>query len=187
MKNHVEHAMPRHATPRHATPRHATPRHATAHLNPTPQPLPFNIPDLVKKVEDTKKAMGEAETTWKDLKGKADQALLDAYGELQPCLWGWPSSSLLGTDLEPISLDELESDPATFANYHGVEDDPEAVAILDGFIQRGWLCEFDSLDALKANVGGDPVLNKLACRPLSFRKVSSTMAISDSTHCTARS
>ncbi|WP_115120483.1 bifunctional 2-polyprenyl-6-hydroxyphenol methylase/3-demethylubiquinol 3-O-methyltransferase UbiG [Synechococcus sp. UW105] len=39
--------------------------------------------------------------TWGD-----DQALLDAYGELQPCLWGWPSSSLLGTDLEPISLDE---------------------------------------------------------------------------------
>ena len=39
--------------------------------------------------------------TWGD-----DQALLDAYGELQPCLWGWPSASLLGTDLEPISLDE---------------------------------------------------------------------------------
>lgn len=39
--------------------------------------------DLVKKVEDTKKALGEAETTWKDLKGKADQALLDAKTPLE--------------------------------------------------------------------------------------------------------
>ena len=37
-----------------------------------------------------------------------DQELLAACGERQPCLWGWPSASLLGPDLEPLALSEEE-------------------------------------------------------------------------------
>ena len=37
-----------------------------------------------------------------------DSALLQAFGRRQSCLWGWPSSSLLGPDLEPITLSESE-------------------------------------------------------------------------------
>ena len=37
-----------------------------------------------------------------------DAALLQATGRRQPCLWGWPSSSLLGPDLEPVTLSESE-------------------------------------------------------------------------------
>lgn len=40
---------------------------------------------------------------WED-----DSALLQTIGRRQSCLWGWPSSSLLGPDLEPISLSESE-------------------------------------------------------------------------------
>lgn len=34
-----------------------------------------------------------------------DQLLLNATAERQPCLWGWPSTSMLGPDLEPLSVD----------------------------------------------------------------------------------
>ena len=37
-----------------------------------------------------------------------DAAVLQAIGRRQSCLWGWPSSSLLGPDLEPIALSESE-------------------------------------------------------------------------------
>ena len=40
---------------------------------------------------------------WED-----DSALLQAIGRRQSCLWGWPSSSLLGPDLEPIALSASE-------------------------------------------------------------------------------
>ena len=39
---------------------------------------------------------------------RTDAALLRATGRRQPCLWGWPSSSLLGPDLEPVTLSESE-------------------------------------------------------------------------------
>ena len=41
--------------------------------------------------------------SWED-----DASLLQARGRRQPCLWGWPSPSLLGPDLEPIALSEAE-------------------------------------------------------------------------------
>ncbi|MGB7565566.1 MAG: SAM-dependent methyltransferase, partial [Prochlorococcaceae cyanobacterium] len=34
-----------------------------------------------------------------------DQAVLAARAQRNPCLWGWPGSSLLGPDLEPINLE----------------------------------------------------------------------------------
>ena len=48
-----------------------------------------------------------------------DEELLAAFGERQPCLWGWPSTSLLGPDFEPQSL----SDEA-FELLNFVENNP---------------------------------------------------------------
>ena len=62
-----------------------------------------------------------------------------------------------------MHIDELESDPTNFFNYHGVEDDPEAVSIIDDFVEKGWLQEYDTLDLMRADVQGEPVLNKFAC------------------------
>ena len=53
--------------------------------------------------------------SWED-----DASLLQARGRRQPCLWGWPSSSLLGPDLEPIALSESE-----LALLEAVEQRPE--------------------------------------------------------------
>jgi hypothetical protein len=36
----------------------------------------------------------------------ADAALLAARGEVNRCLWGWPSTSLMGPDLLPLSLSQ---------------------------------------------------------------------------------
>ena len=52
---------------------------------------------------------------WED-----DAVLLQAFGRRQSCLWGWPSSSLLGPDLEPIALSESE-----LALLEAVEQRPE--------------------------------------------------------------
>ena len=37
-----------------------------------------------------------------------DETLLQAGGRRQSCLWGWPSKSMLGPDLEPIALSDEE-------------------------------------------------------------------------------
>ena len=37
-----------------------------------------------------------------------DEKLLQAGGRRQSCLWGWPSKSMLGPDLEPIALSDEE-------------------------------------------------------------------------------
>mgnify|MGYP001108640730 FL=1 len=37
-----------------------------------------------------------------------DETLLQAIGRRQPCLWGWPSNSMLGPDFEPISISDEE-------------------------------------------------------------------------------
>ncbi|MCP9849145.1 methyltransferase [Cyanobium sp. Morenito 9A2] len=34
-----------------------------------------------------------------------DRALLTARGQRNPCLWGWPGTSLMGPDLEPLDLE----------------------------------------------------------------------------------
>ena len=42
------------------------------------------------------------------LRWENDEMLLQAHGRRQPCLWGWPSKSMLGPDLEPISISDEE-------------------------------------------------------------------------------
>ena len=61
----------------------------------------------------------------------------------------------------PASIDDLPTDPVN--NYTGVEDDPEALKIIQQYIANGWLRAFDSLEVLTAYVGGPPVFGKFAC------------------------
>ena len=71
--------------------------------------------------------------------------------------------SNLSSARSPLGIDELHSDVEQFANYSGVESDPDALAIIDGYIAKGWMAEFQSLGALAAYTGGTPVFNKFAC------------------------
>ncbi|WP_159819988.1 class I SAM-dependent methyltransferase [Cyanobium sp. Copco_Reservoir_LC18] len=53
----------------------------------------------------------EAEAAaWSDTAPQSwtDEALLAAGGECNRCLWGWPSTALLGPDLRPLTLTEEE-------------------------------------------------------------------------------
>ena len=74
---------------------------------------------------------------WED-----DSALLQAIGRRQSCLWGWPSSSLLGPDLEPIALsaselallEAVERQPNTALGDLNLG--PETVSIARGLLLR---------------------------------------------------
>ena len=66
-------------------------------------------------------------------------------------------------DETPMSVDELSLEHYNFSNYEGVESDPGALDIIDGYIASGWLKEFNSNEALANYVGGPPLLNKFAC------------------------
>jgi hypothetical protein len=43
--------------------------------------------------------------TRRDPRRWSDEALLAAGGERNRCLWGWPSTSLLGPDLQPLTIE----------------------------------------------------------------------------------
>ena len=44
-------------------------------------------------------------------------------------------------DEQPDDPELLASDASAFCNCTGVESDPEAMEIIDGYIQNGWLAE----------------------------------------------
>lgn len=75
--------------------------------------------------------------SWND-----DDALLSAFGRRQPCLWGWPSTSLLGPDLEPIGLspselgllEAVECQPRTALGSLGLG--PETASVARGLLGR---------------------------------------------------
>ena len=74
---------------------------------------------------------------WED-----DSALLQATGRRQSCLWGWPSPSLLGPDLEPIALtaselallEAVERHPKTALGE--LNFGPETVSVARGLLLR---------------------------------------------------
>ena len=74
---------------------------------------------------------------WED-----DSALLQAIGRRQSCLWGWPSSSLLGPDLEPVSLsaselallEAVERQPKTPLGELNLG--PETISVARGLLSR---------------------------------------------------
>jgi SAM-dependent methyltransferase len=55
-----------------------------------------------------------------------DGKLLAAAGERNRCLWGWPSTALLGPDLQPLSID-----PGELALMRALEAAPPGTAIGD--------------------------------------------------------
>ena len=68
--------------------------------------------------------------------------------------------------LEPdatMTPDQLESHPDSFTNHGDVDEDDDAIDIINGFISKGWLKEFATYDALSKYVNGKPILNKFAC------------------------
>jgi hypothetical protein len=77
------------------------------------------------------------------------------------------------TDEQTASVDTLECDCETFSNYSGVEQGPEALAIVEGYIRNGWLSEFESLAELQVYVSGKPALNKVAC--ITKQRIDGTM------------
>ena len=62
---------------------------------------------------------------------------------------------------EGDDIDTLASDYESFSNYTGVDDDPDAAAVLEKYIQLDFLKRFRTLQEVKAFVGGNPILNKL--------------------------
>ena len=46
---------------------------------------------------------------------------------------------------DPLPIEELFSDYESFRNHPGVENDSEAVDIIDRYVANGWIKEFASL------------------------------------------
>ena len=59
------------------------------------------------------------------------------------------------------SHEDLYTDYDTFVNYKGVDEDPDAAAVIDGYISKRYQKVFDDLEAVKRYVGGDPIVSKL--------------------------
>eukprot|EP00971_Amphidinium_carterae_P046681 919826-Amphidinium_carterae.2 len=55
----------------------------------------------------------------------------------------------------------LQSDLNSFANYSGFEHDTEAVATVQGYVQRGYLRAYGSMDEARDALGRYPVLSRL--------------------------
>ncbi|WP_094554765.1 bifunctional 2-polyprenyl-6-hydroxyphenol methylase/3-demethylubiquinol 3-O-methyltransferase UbiG [Synechococcus sp. 1G10] len=66
-----------------------------------------------------------------------DEELLAASGRRNPCLWGWPGTTLLDPDLRPIDLDDQE-----LALLMALEAAPESTPI--GRLSLGWSPELQA-------------------------------------------
>ena len=93
-------------------------------------------------------------------------------------LWlvdGAPAAIAIQPDLENVcpqveddsecELDavDLDTNYDNFRNYQGVEDNEEAIRAIEGYREKGYLEQYDTLEDLKEAVGGNPVLSKLGC------------------------
>ena len=56
---------------------------------------------------------------------------------------------------------DLSTDVETVVNDVGVDKDVDAASIIKGFIKEQYLAVFDTVDEVRAFVGGEPVINKL--------------------------
>jgi hypothetical protein len=67
-------------------------------------------------------------------------------------------------DSELVSSDALMTDFDSFKNYQGVEENQEAAKALQGYIERGFLTSFDTLEDCVRYLGNKkPILSKLGC------------------------
>ena len=62
---------------------------------------------------------------------------------------------------EQDSPEDLHTDYDTFVNYKGVDEDPDAATVIDGYIAKNYLKVFSDLESVKRYVGGDPIVSKL--------------------------
>ena len=62
---------------------------------------------------------------------------------------------------EEAFLEELSTDIDGFVNYHGVEENDEAAAVLRKKVDTGCLRGCDSIEETRCYLGSDPVLSKL--------------------------
>jgi hypothetical protein len=60
-----------------------------------------------------------------------DQTLLAAFGERNPCLWGWPGTALLDSDMAPLDLS-----PDGLTLMQALEQAPQSQPI--GALPLGW-------------------------------------------------
>ena len=57
--------------------------------------------------------------------------------------------------------ESLVTDFYSFGNYNGIENDPDIISAVKGYVDSNFLAEFDSLKECESYLGGTPVLNKL--------------------------
>ena len=62
-----------------------------------------------------------------------------------------------------VAPEDLDTVLEEFKNHGRVDQDPEAVAFIDEYVERGWLKEFPTAESLAAYVEGKPILNMFAC------------------------
>ena len=79
----------------------------------------------------------------------------------------WPE---VEDDEAILHAHDLYTDFDTFENYEGVESNPAAKRAIQGYIDKGYLQPFDTLDECIAALGGEPVLSRLGC--ISTTKIS---------------
>ena len=68
-------------------------------------------------------------------------------------------------DDESPEVDDLAlvTDLASFENYDGVETNEDAAAAIHGYVDKGYLKQFDSYDEVVSYLGAKPTLSKLGC------------------------
>ena len=66
-------------------------------------------------------------------------------------------------DMAVLPFTELASDYHQFTNHGNIEEDGEAMGIIQGYIDKGYLRAFNSLQECEAYLGAKPILSKFAC------------------------
>ena len=66
-------------------------------------------------------------------------------------------------DQELLDFEVLHTDFDSFQNYLGVEDSPAAKDALQGYIDKGYLVPYGTLEECAVALGSPPILSKLGC------------------------
>lgn len=66
-------------------------------------------------------------------------------------------------DDDLLDYNSLSTDYEVFHNYIGVDENPAAEEALQGYISKGFLVPFDTLEERTRFLGEEPILSKLGC------------------------
>ena len=108
---------------------------------------------------------------WASAAGDPAAPVANWFTEGAPAAISIPMDELKGIMPEVPENDEDVADPAdltcdcdTFLNHGCLDNDPDAVAIISEYVDKGFLHRCGSLEECKKFLGGaDPILNKFAC------------------------